>query len=138
MANVTKSGYFALLSSPWYLNVISYGSADIWSFYAADPHDFPGSDAQKSLVIGGELSMWSEWVDSTNLQSRTWPRGSAVAERLWSAASVTDVVDAAARLEVHRCRLLARGVPAEPIGPSYCTTEFAAPYSPPWTRAVQA
>jgi hexosaminidase len=77
--------------------------------------------------------MWGEWVDSTNLQSRTWPRGSAVAERLWSAATVTDPVDAAARLEVHRCRLLARGITAEPIGPSYCVQEFEPPYAPPWS-----
>ena len=134
MANVTAAGFLTLLSSPWYLNVISYGSADIWEFYSADPHGFPGSPAQKALVIGGELSIWGEWVDGTNLQSRTWPRGSAVAERLWSPADVTDAVDAAARLEVHRCRMIARGIPAEPIGPSYCTQEYEAPYSPPWLK----
>ena len=30
MANVTAAGFLALLSSPWYLNVVTYGSADIW------------------------------------------------------------------------------------------------------------
>lgn len=30
MANVTAAGFLTLLSSPWYLNVVTYGAADIW------------------------------------------------------------------------------------------------------------
>ncbi|CAF0755837.1 unnamed protein product [Rotaria sordida] len=45
---------------------------------------------------------------------------SAVAERLWSAASVNNSEDAQFRLDVHRCRLLRRGIPAQPILPGYC------------------
>lgn len=41
MARVTASGYQTLLSTPWYLNRISYGQ-DWQAAYKADPQDFNG------------------------------------------------------------------------------------------------
>lgn len=41
MANVTSVGYQTLLSTPWYLNRISYGQ-DWQGHYKADPQDFDG------------------------------------------------------------------------------------------------
>lgn len=41
MRNVTSAGYHAILSSPWYLNRISYGQ-DWAVHYKADPQDFDG------------------------------------------------------------------------------------------------
>uniref|UniRef100_A0A8D0AL58 Beta-hexosaminidase n=1 Tax=Sander lucioperca TaxID=283035 RepID=A0A8D0AL58_SANLU len=106
MANVTSAGYKTLLSTPWYLNRISYGQ-DWHGHYKADPQDFNGTEEQKKLVIGGEACLWGEYVDATNLTPRLWPRASAVAERLWSAKDVTDINDAFNRLSVHRCRMVA-------------------------------
>lgn len=68
--------------------------------------------------------MWSEYVDGTNFIPRTWPRTAAVAERAWSAKDVTDIDDASARLNELRCKMLGRGIRAEPLFPSYCAEEW--------------
>lgn len=53
--------------------------------------------------------------------STLWPRASAVAERLWSNMTVTDITYAGRRLEEHRCRMLRRGFAAAPVsGPGTC------------------
>ncbi|XP_072310589.1 beta-hexosaminidase subunit beta isoform X1 [Eucyclogobius newberryi] len=123
MAQVTSAGYHTLLSTPWYLNYITYGQ-DWQSHYKADPQDFKGTDKQKELVIGGEACLWGEYVDGTNLTPRLWPRASAVAERLWSDKDVTNINDAYNRLSLHRCRMVERGIPAEPLFTSYCPHEY--------------
>uniref|UniRef100_A0A8C4SWV9 Beta-hexosaminidase n=1 Tax=Erpetoichthys calabaricus TaxID=27687 RepID=A0A8C4SWV9_ERPCA len=123
MAAVTAAGFQTLLSSPWYLNVISYGQ-DWQQIYKVDPRSFNGTDEQKKLVIGGEACLWGEYVDATNLMSRLWPRASAVAERLWSSEDVTNLNDAYSRLTVHRCRMVKRGVRAQPLFVGHCDYEY--------------
>ena len=60
--------------------------------------DFIGSDDAKRRILGGEAYLWGEFVDGTNLLARLWPKTAAVAERLWSAASVNNSEDAQFRL----------------------------------------
>uniref|UniRef100_A0A674CDP9 Beta-hexosaminidase subunit beta n=1 Tax=Salmo trutta TaxID=8032 RepID=A0A674CDP9_SALTR len=123
MMRVTASGYQTLLSTPWYLNRISYGQ-DWQATYKVDPQNFNGTDTQKKLVIGGEACLWGEYVDATNLTPRLWPRASAVGERLWSDRDVRDLNDAYSRLAKHRCRMVQRGIPAEPLFTGYCAHEY--------------
>ncbi|CAH2296835.1 beta-hexosaminidase subunit beta [Pelobates cultripes] len=120
---VTAKGFQAILSAPWYLDYISYGQ-DWQKYYVAEPLMFDGSEAQKKLVIGGEACLWGEFVDASNLTPRLWPRASAVAERLWSDKQVTDVQDAYNRLVKHRCRMVRRGIAAEPLYVGYCKHEL--------------
>ncbi|XP_013855001.1 beta-hexosaminidase subunit beta [Austrofundulus limnaeus] len=123
MANVTAAGYTAILSAPWYLDYVSYGQ-DWQNYYKVEPLNFNGTEEQKKLVIGGEACLWGEYVDASNLTPRLWPRACAVAERLWSAKDVTDIGDAFNRLSAHRCRLVERGIPAEPLFSSFCPKEY--------------
>ncbi len=107
LSDITANGYQAILSSPWYINLISYGYQEWYKYYKVDPlANFTGTQEQAKLIIGGEAALWTEYVDGANLESRLWPRASAIAERLWSAASVNDPEEAKFRLDEHRCRLL--------------------------------
>lgn len=124
LANVTAAGYHAILSSCWYLNYVKYG-IDWPSIYTCEPYDFNGTNSQKRLIMGGEACMWGEFVDASNIFSRTWPRAAAVAERLWSNKTVTDVAKAAPRMEELHCNMIKRGLKVEPInGPGYCPCDY--------------
>ncbi|NXX96398.1 HEXB hexosaminidase, partial [Centropus bengalensis] len=105
LSKVTAAGYTTILAAPWYLDYISYGQ-DWKKYYRVEPLNFPGSEKQKTLLIGGEACLWGEFVDATNVTPRLWPRASAVGERLWSSKNVTNLQDAYLRLTNHRCRML--------------------------------
>ncbi|XP_076091620.1 beta-hexosaminidase subunit beta-like [Mytilus galloprovincialis] len=120
MTNITNQGHQVILSSCWYLNYISYGQ-DWKKYYQCDPLNFSGSDNNFEKVLGGEACVFGEYIDHTNLLPRLWPRASAAGERLWSSNDVIqDVESAAFRLDEHRCRMLKRGIPAQPILNGYC------------------
>ncbi|KAL6740103.1 hypothetical protein Aduo_013490 [Ancylostoma duodenale] len=133
---VTSKGFNAIVSACWYLNYIKYG-AD-WRdeipgtapsnsrYYYCDPTEFDGTAEQKALVLGGIAAIWGEMVDNTNIESRLWPRASAVAERLWSPKERTKKAeDAWPRMHELRCRMVSRGFRFQPVNnPDFCPYEF--------------
>lgn len=124
LSRITKAGKRVLLAAPWYINHISYGQ-DWRNYYTVQPQNFSGTEEQKKLVIGGEVCMWGEYVDATNLTPRLWPRASAAAERLWSDEKQTSSVEKASpRLQDFRCKLLRRGIQAEPLYVGHCKHEY--------------
>ncbi|XP_060057001.1 beta-hexosaminidase subunit beta-like [Erinaceus europaeus] len=123
LRTATEAGFPVILSAPWYLDYIN--SADDWKVnYEEEPHFFSGSERQKQLVLGGEACLWGEYVDATNLMPRLWPRASTVGERLWSDKEVRDLDDAYNRLTVHRCRMVRRGIAAQPLYTGHCADEY--------------
>lgn len=77
-------------------------------------------------IEGGEACMWSEQVGPTDLDGRLWPRGAAFGEKLWTHPRSEASEDVKLRLDVHRSRLVERGVRAMPIFPRWCSEN---PYS---------
>lgn len=108
LRDAAKRGFTGILSAPYYLDHIKPAT----DFYLADPvpRTTDLSPAEQSLVLGGEACMWSEFVSYETTDSRLWPRLGAVAERLWSPGSVTDVADMYRRLDVLSGRLEAIGI----------------------------
>jgi hexosaminidase len=113
LGKVVDAGYRGILSNQdvWYLDHLD----TTWQqFYNNDPHTNITDPSKQLLVLGGEVCMWGETVDPSDLMATVWPRAAAAAERLWSAASVDDVNAALPRLEDFRCLLDRRGVGAAP------------------------
>ncbi|KAH9326981.1 hypothetical protein KI387_007159, partial [Taxus chinensis] len=71
------------------------------------------SDEEATLVLGGEVVLWSEQADGTVLDVRVWPRASAMAETLWSGNRDTSgkkrYAEATDRLNQWRYRMVGRG-----------------------------
>jgi hexosaminidase len=98
LANAARMGFPTILSAGWYLDLMYPASRH----YAVEPLSGESaslSDAQKALILGGEAAQWTEYVTPENIDNRLWPRLGAIAERLWSPASVTGVTSMYKRLD---------------------------------------
>ena len=96
LVEAAEKGYQGILSNGYYIDLSQ--TAEIHYLNDPLPSDSPLDDRQKGLILGGEATMWSELVTSETIDSRIWPRAAAIAERLWSPASVNDVDDMYRRL----------------------------------------
>ena len=104
LAAAAKQGFRGILSNGYYLDLG-------WSaqrHYAVDPLSGAAADLspeEKLRILGGESCMWSEYVNTENVDSRIWPRNAAIAERLWSPQNTTDVPSMYARMDAESARL---------------------------------
>lgn len=96
LVQAARAGHRAILSAGYYID-LNHPASD---HYAVDP--LPANTSldrrDQARVLGGEATMWSEWVTPELIDSRIWPRAAAIAERLWSPREVSDVEDMYRRL----------------------------------------
>src|SRR5215475_8913161 len=104
LAAAAKQGYRGILSNGYYID-LGWSAA---RHYAVDPMVGAGASLtaeEKARILGGEDTMWSEYVNWENIDSRIWPRTAAIAERLWSPQATTDVASMYTRMEAESSRL---------------------------------
>jgi hexosaminidase len=111
LADAARKGYDGILSNGYYID-LSFPASQ---HYAADP--IPANTTltaeEQKHVLGGEATMWSEYVSPETIDSRIWPRTAAIAERLWSPATTTDVDDMYRRLAIISVQLEELGLTHE-------------------------
>ncbi len=111
LAEAARKGYDGILSNGYYID-LSFPTSQ---HYKVDPVAPDSNLTEKELahILGGEATMWSEWVSPETIDSRIWPRTAAIAERLWSPRNVTDVDDMYRRLEAISLQLEELGLTHE-------------------------
>jgi len=111
LAEAAKKGYDGILSNGYYID-LSYPT---WQHYQADPipANISLTPEEAKHILGGEATMWGEYVGPETIDSRIWPRTAAIAERLWSPREVTDVNDMYRRLAVISIQLEELGLTHE-------------------------
>ena len=104
LSAAAKQGYRGILSNGYYID-LGWSAA---RHYAIDPMSGAAanlSSEEKARILGGESTMWSEYVNAENVDSRIWPRNAAIAERFWSPQNTTDVESMYRRMETESVRL---------------------------------
>ncbi|KAJ2948338.1 hypothetical protein O0L34_g7577 [Tuta absoluta] len=72
-------------------------------------------------IIGAEVTVWSSTLSVGGLDARLWPRAAAFAERVWSDMPERATRSTHIRMDIHRNRLVARGIRATPIWSLWCS-----------------
>ncbi|HVF44051.1 MAG TPA: family 20 glycosylhydrolase, partial [Pyrinomonadaceae bacterium] len=111
LAEAARRGYEGILSNGYYID-LAFPASD---HYLNDPvpEGSTLTPAEAARVLGGEATMWAEWVNQDTIDSRIWPRTAAIAERLWSPREVRDVDDMYRRLAIISVQLEELGLTHE-------------------------
>jgi hexosaminidase len=98
LADAARQGFQGVLSNGYYIDLMQPAS----QHYAVDPiaADTTLTAEEQKRILGGEATMWSEWVSPETIDSRIWTRTAAIAERFWSPREVNQIGDMYRRLAV--------------------------------------
>jgi hexosaminidase len=111
MMKAAQAGYQSMLSNGYYIDLIQ--PTDFHYLNDPLPADTLLTPEQQQKILGGEATMWAEYVSPETVDSRIWPRTAAIAERLWSPREVNDVADMYRRLDTISFQLEEHGLTHE-------------------------
>jgi len=111
LVEAAEMGFQAMLSRGYYIDLMQ--TTDYHYLNDPNPESLPLTEDQRKLIIGGEATMWAEFVSPETVDSRIWPRTAAIAERYWSSRDITDVDDMYRRLDNVSFRLEELGLTHE-------------------------
>jgi hexosaminidase len=114
LAQAAQRGYRGILSAGYYVD-LNQSAAD---HYAVDPLSngkIVLSPKQTANILGGEATMWTEYVTPETIDGRIWPRTAAIAERLWSAQNAKDGGSMYERLDIFSQKLAYYGLPYQSV-----------------------
>ena len=107
LIDAAKKGYHTVLSAGFYIDRM----LSVEHHYSVEPiGDVSLTKEERSRILGGETTMWSELVTPLTIDSRIWPRTAAIAERLWSPKAINDIENMKNRLKEVSFRLEELGI----------------------------
>ncbi|PRP84225.1 beta-hexosaminidase 2 [Planoprotostelium fungivorum] len=122
-----QDGYRVIVSNGWWY--LDHWDNDFERYYRNELL-YNVTEELRGKVIGGEVCMWGERMDSSQMLRLIWPKAAGAAERLWNyneAEGQWALEKALPRLRRFRCLLIDRGISADavyswanPAHPSAC------------------
>ncbi len=92
-----RLGYSGILSNGYYIDLIQPTDFHYLNDPLPEESDLTAEEAAR--ILGGEATMWAEYVSPETVDSRIWPRTAAIAERFWSPGRVRDIADMYRRMD---------------------------------------
>lgn len=88
-----------------------------WTIYSFEPSTY----IKDGSVLGGEIAAWSELNTPLNIHPKLWPRGAALADKLWGEIvpnfKISDLVK---RLNAFAVELSKQDIKTTPITSQFC------------------
>jgi hexosaminidase len=87
-----------------------------WRIYSFEPTDH----FNDTSCLGSEIAVWSELNGDQNLHVKMWPRGAAMADKIWSPNVPIDLVAITQRQIAFANYLNNIGIPTSSVVGRYC------------------
>lgn len=133
VAAYAKAGSRVVATAPFY--VAGYAAGAWSSEYEGAVVPANLTAAQRANVLGGQVCVWGETMDASNVATLAWQVGGAAAENFWSGNTVSigdNRVGIMRRLNWFLCHVgAASGVRVPPLLPSYCALRVGEAVVPP-------